>query len=87
MELLHLARSYRKLDKVLDASNEISARLPEFYISKGQIIEGEMRELDEKIRQVEQECHHQNKNVIINNHTRPQVAKNINTSRQRQQLI
>ena len=72
---------------MLDASNEISARLPEFYISKGQIIEGEMRELDEKIRQVEQECHHQNKNVIINNHTRPQVAKNINTSRQRQQLI
>ena len=40
-ELLDLARSYRKLNVELDPSNERSTRLSEFYVSEGQIIEGE----------------------------------------------
>jgi hypothetical protein len=38
---------------------ELQGCLSSSYVSKGQIIEGEIRELDEKIRELEQERHHQ----------------------------
>ncbi len=58
-DLLDLARSYRKLNVEQDPSNERSTRLSEFYVSVGQIIEGEIRELDKKIHELERESHHQ----------------------------
>ena len=45
-ELSDLARKYRKLNAELDPTNENSARLSEFYISEGRLIDAEMRDLD-----------------------------------------
>jgi uncharacterized protein YlxW (UPF0749 family) len=45
-ELSDLARKYRKLNAELDPTNENSARLSEFYISEGRLIDDEMRDLD-----------------------------------------
>lgn len=45
-ELLDLARSYRKLNAELDPRDERSARLSDFYLSEGRIIEQELHELE-----------------------------------------
>ena len=49
-ELLDLARSYRKLNAELDPRDERSARLSDFYVSEGQIIERELHELEQQQR-------------------------------------
>jgi hypothetical protein len=44
--LSDLARKYRKLNAELDPTNENSARLSEFYVSEGRLLDDEMRALD-----------------------------------------
>ena len=45
-ELLDLARKYRKSNAELDPTDENSARLSEFYITEGRLLEEEIRALD-----------------------------------------
>jgi hypothetical protein len=48
-ELLDLARQYRKLNAELDPTDENSARLSEFYVNEGRLIEEELRNLESSI--------------------------------------
>jgi hypothetical protein len=50
-ELSDLARKYRKLNAELDPNDERSARLSEFYVNEGRLIEDDIRQLEEEQHQ------------------------------------
>jgi hypothetical protein len=55
-ELSDLARKYRKLNAELDPStDERSARLSEYYINEGRIIEDEIRQLEQQHQEPHQQ--------------------------------
>jgi hypothetical protein len=54
VELSDLARKCRKLNLELDPNDEQSARLSEFYVHEGWLIEDEIRQLEEQQQQHQQ---------------------------------